>query len=411
MFTRFRGGSVSEQSDCSSTVTSLTSGSTHSSSVSSVDNEVRLHQRWVFLTYARCSLEVKEEFEESFNDMLQRNELLGATYYGCQEPHKVKGIHYHVLVNLGKQVNWSFKFARECFRVDGNDCESLHISTVRPGQSIGQFIAREVRYIEKLEGAIVFGERPVSTVEKQLERKRKWEEIGAQPTAAEKLAKVKAEFPDAFYKSFNNVRSAVEYEHQNEDFYEAFELPNYVRPENFRVPQVIVDWEFDNLIAPKPGRRKSLLIVGDTRTGKSSLAQFIASCYGVFSEFDTEWDLHGYREGHMCAVFHDIQKGFRYWKGVFGCQPFITVHARYAPTRKLKWNVPSIWVCNYEDDPRNWDDSMRSYIEGNAVVYEVPRGTSLYSNEDIRGAPGAAWGGEALGLPDVGSMVIDGCMV
>jgi hypothetical protein len=341
--------------------------------------------------------------------MLARNELIQATYYGCREHHETEGIHYHVLLYSGKQLNWSFKFARTRFVVEGNECHSLHIVTPRPKQNLNQFIENHVRYCEKEKGGDCFGERPKFASEKIAERKRKWEEIGSQSSAADKLALLKKYFPPDYYKSFNNVRSAIEFEHQHEDFYEAYERPSYIKPENFRVPRVIVDWEFENLIAPRPGRRKSLLILGDTRTGKSSLAQHIASQYGVFSEFDTEWDLNGYKQGHMCAVFHDIHKGFRYWKGVFGCQVHVTVHGRYSPTKKLKWDVPSIWVCNYEEDPRNWDEKTCGYIEANAVIYEVPRGTSLYSDEYDRGAPRSAWGGEALPLPYVGP--IDGCEV
>lgn len=39
----------------------------------------------------------------------------------------------------------------------------------------------------------------------------------------------------------NRAKSAIEYEHQNEDFYSAFEMPTYVQVEKFRVPQIIVE--------------------------------------------------------------------------------------------------------------------------------------------------------------------------
>jgi hypothetical protein len=73
----------------------------------------------VYLTYSQSSLESKDEFEKGFGDMLQQNELVTATYYGCREHHEEEGINYHVLVRLGKQVNWSLKFARDCFQCEG----------------------------------------------------------------------------------------------------------------------------------------------------------------------------------------------------------------------------------------------------------------------------------------------------
>lgn len=172
------------------------------SSSRSGDGE-RLHQRWFFLTYSQCSVEEKEKFEAGFLAMLERNELRTATYYGCREHHVDEGIHYHVLVNLGQQVNWSFKTARSRFVVEGNECESLRISTPWPKQRRPQFIENRINYCEKEKGGDCFGQRPTISSEKVAERKRKCEEIGMQPNMVAKLAKLKEEFPDAFYVCFD----------------------------------------------------------------------------------------------------------------------------------------------------------------------------------------------------------------
>lgn len=184
---RYKLYPVSVQSKTSSGTTS--SRSRRNTTVTSVDDKARLHHRWVFLTYARCSLEVKDDFEEGFRDMLQRNNFTHATYYGCREQHAGEGIHYHVLVNFDEQRNWSNKTARERLSVAHNEGDSLHISTRRAEQPIGQFIDNHVKYCEK-EGDC-FGVHPLASVEKQAKRKRKWEEIGTQPTAPAKLAKLK----------------------------------------------------------------------------------------------------------------------------------------------------------------------------------------------------------------------------
>ncbi|GLA63895.1 hypothetical protein AtubIFM54640_005055 [Aspergillus tubingensis] len=287
--------SVSDVSDTASVVSSRTS-------IASSKAEAAIHCRTVFLTYAQCSLENKDEFAAMFNEMLERNKLSKATYYGCREPHRVNGIHYHVLLNFGEQVNWSFSTARKCLTVPGNMCDSLNIVTRRRGQNYQDFVVNHVKYCEKIEGGDLFGERPKMSADIAAERKRKWEEIGRERNAASKLAKCKELLPDKFYCSFNNIKGAVEFEHQNEEVYERFELPSYINPSNFRVPLEICQWEFDNLIHPKPGRRQSLIIVGNSRTGKSCLAEYIASQHGVFSSFDTEWDLAAYRDGILLDV-------------------------------------------------------------------------------------------------------------
>lgn len=131
-------------------------------------------------------------------------------------------------------------------------------------------------------------------------------------------------------------------------------------------------WERENLTAPRLVRPTSLLIVGPTRCGKSDLARYIAHRNGTFSEFDTEWHVNRYRNGHVCAVFDNMQKRFPYWKEVFGCEDVV-----HANRRTLQWGVPSIWVCEFGDQ-RRWNRRMRKYIEDNAVVYEVPENTSLF---------------------------------
>lgn len=67
-----------------------------------------------------------------------------------------------------------------------------------------------------------------------------------------------------------------------------------------------------------------------------------------------------------------------------------------------------MYVCNSPEDPRGWDDGIKRYIEANAVIYEILIGASLFSNEESRGAPGSAWGGEAL-VGEVNDL--DGCVL
>lgn len=194
MYTKYRLASKSAQSSKSI----RTSAST---AATSVDTEPRIHHRWIFLTYASCSIKSKHDFEEAFGETLQRNELTTAKYYGCREHHKTEEIHYHVLVKLDEQPNWSMKYAKGVFTVENNECRSLHISTPWKKQRLTEFIKNHVNYCEKVDGGDCFGQRPAMTAEKSLERKRNWEEIESQTSARAKLAKLKEIFPDAFYKS------------------------------------------------------------------------------------------------------------------------------------------------------------------------------------------------------------------
>lgn len=121
----------------------------------------RVHHRWVFLTYSKCTLEDKVEFEAALAKCWSgTSQLRLATYYGCREHHHPCDVHYHVLVNLGLQPNWSSQFARGVFEVKGNECESLHISTSKGRQRHANFVEYHVKYMGKEKGGDFFGQRP-----------------------------------------------------------------------------------------------------------------------------------------------------------------------------------------------------------------------------------------------------------
>lgn len=279
MFGRFRKSSESESLDSRS----LCSGSSGTGLTSITESESgRFYGRWVLLTYSKCSIESKKKFEEMFVYSLEKREVDLVKYYGCRELHEDGSVHYHVLVNVGKQLNWSYIYMRSMFTVDGNDCQSLNFSPPRPKQNINLYVANVVGYIEKESGGDCFGVRPLVGAQKAEDRKRKWEEIGEQSTAGRKMSKLKEFYPDVFYKNFNNLKSAIEHEHQDEDVYEAFELPSYIRPEMFRVPFEIVQWEFDNssLLIQGGGRVCSLLVTREVaRAGWRSILRLVMVCF------------------------------------------------------------------------------------------------------------------------------------
>lgn len=173
----------------SSNMRSVSSGSsgTGLTSVSGSQPD-RFHGRWVLLTYAKCSIERKKDFEEMFVYSMAKRQVDLSKYYGCRELHADGTVHYHVLVNMGKQKNWSYIHMRSRFGVDGNDCASLDFSPPRD-RNINRYVQEVVGHLEKEKGGDSFGVRPLVGAQKAEDRKRKWEEIGEESTASSKLAK------------------------------------------------------------------------------------------------------------------------------------------------------------------------------------------------------------------------------
>lgn len=150
----------------------------------------KIHRRWIFLTYTECPLEHEVDFVEGLRAMLKRNSLASDRFYGCCQEYTQKGIVYHVLLHLGKQVNWKASYARRVLLVSNSPHESINILTPRPGQNVGNFIESHVKYCEKVANDNCFGKRPSISAAQEARRRRKWVECGQQPTKAAKRAKI-----------------------------------------------------------------------------------------------------------------------------------------------------------------------------------------------------------------------------
>ncbi|GLA18370.1 hypothetical protein AnigIFM62618_006012 [Aspergillus niger] len=150
----------------------------------------KIHCRWIFLTYTDCSLEHEVDFVEGLRAMLKGKSLASDRFYGCCEKYTQKGIVYHVLLHLGKQVNWKASHARRVLLVSNSPHESINILTPRPGQNVGNFIESHVKYCEKVANDDCFGKRPSISAAQEARRRRKWVECGQQPTKAAKRAKI-----------------------------------------------------------------------------------------------------------------------------------------------------------------------------------------------------------------------------
>lgn len=108
---------------------SLPMSSAGQSTLRSDDPGWRLHQRWVILTYFQCLRVGQKDINKAFNDMLHGKGFEKSACRRYRKHEDDKGIHYHVLVYLGKkQPNWSFSKAKERLLVQNLECKSMDIT-------------------------------------------------------------------------------------------------------------------------------------------------------------------------------------------------------------------------------------------------------------------------------------------
>jgi len=122
------------------------------------------------------------------------------------------------------------------------------------------------------------------------------------------------------------------------------------------------------------GRRKSLVLFGESRTGKTSWARSLGR-HVFFSELFSGAMAEMITDDIKYAVFDDIRGGitfFHGWKAWLGCQAEFNNKALYRDPAPIKWGRPSIWCAN--KDPR---EEMCYYVMGERHFHKG------YGQEDI----------------------------
>ncbi|AXL65871.1 replication-associated protein [Spider associated circular virus 1] len=124
---------------------------------------------------------------------------------------------------------------------------------------------------------------------------------------------------------------------------------------------------------PLVGRCLSLVLFGNSRTGKTLWARSLGShVYTVGMVSGSELKKAS-NDDVKYAIFDDIRGGIKFFpafKEWLGAQAFVTVKELYREPALMRWGKPSIWISN--DDPRNYvEQSDRTWLEENCVFIEV----------------------------------------
>lgn len=138
----------------------------------------------------------------------------------------------------------------------------------------------------------------------------------------------------------------------------------------FDVPDQLNDWVQGNLVQPAPYRPKSLILIGDSRTGKTMWARSL----GSHSYIANDWNLDSLVAGSRYVIFDDIPwERFKYsFKSWLGCQRNFTVTDKYRHKRTITGGIPSIYIGNKENDPFTFCSHLEEqWIKENCVVFYV----------------------------------------
>lgn len=120
-------------------------------------------------------------------------------------------------------------------------------------------------------------------------------------------------------------------------------------------------------------RPKGLVIIGPSRTGKTSLISLL----GDFSYFKNIWSVDNWESLAPFTVMDDMDAGdegkglsFCWYKPFFGAQDAITVTDKFKPKQDIVNGKPLVWINNYDYKETFQSKTAQDYIEKNMdIIY------------------------------------------
>lgn len=152
-----------------------------------------------------------------------------------------------------------------------------------------------------------------------------------------------------------------------------FWLPRKLYDYIMWLDQWVMNWTTGNKAACEH-RPKGLILIGESRTGKTSLMTLI----GDFTYFKNIWNSDNWEYLPPYTIMDDMDaqdegKGlnFSWYKPWFGAQDAITITDKYRPKEDIINGKPLIWLNNFDIKETFQSESAQRYIEKNMVYVNI----------------------------------------
>lgn len=150
----------------------------------------------------------------------------------------------------------------------------------------------------------------------------------------------------------------------------------------------VSDWSLTSIYL---GRKKSLVLWGPSRTGKTLWARSL----GKHAYFGGLFCLDEPIDDALYAVFDDMQGGLGYWhayKFWLGSQSNFYATDKYKGKVLVEWGRPCVYLAN--SDPRFDEKADIEWLEANCVFVHVEK--DIYYEDD--GCSSPPWDDSAINM-------------
>nr|QBX89245.1 replication associated protein [Apis mellifera genomovirus 1] len=307
----------------------------------------RFAARYGLLTYPQCG----DLDPWAIVEMLGE---LGAECIVGRESHQDGGVHLHAF--------FMFQSKFESRNVRVFDVDGMHPNVVRGYSSPEKGYAYAIK-----DGDVVAGGLGMESIRRPVSESRTvWDEIVLSGSREEFFEACARLAPRALCCSFTSLTCYADWRYRPEPV--PYEHPSNVSLSTANFPELAA-WVSHNLEGLEhSGRRRSLVLYGPTRLGKTLWARSLgrhAYFGGLFSLDEDVSDVD-------YAVFDDMQGGIKFfhsYKFWLGAQSQFYATDKYKGKRLIDWGKPSIYISN--NNPLEDEGVDHDWMLGNCDFVEI----------------------------------------
>ncbi|AAO49269.1 replication associated protein AC1 [Cotton leaf crumple virus] len=297
----------------------------------------RLQARHIFLTYPKCDIPKNEALQ-----MLQTLSwsVVKPTYIRvAREEHSDGFPHLHCLIQLSGKSNIKNKRFFDLTHPRRSTNFHPNIQAAKDANAVKNYITKDGDCCES-------GQFKVPGGTKKNKDDVYYNAINA-PSLAEALAIIRAGDPRAFIVSYHNITANLErlFKKAPEQWVPPFPLSSFTN-----VPEQMQEWADDYFgmgPAARPVRPVSLIVEGDSRTGKTMWARALGPHNYLSGHLD--FNNRVYSNNVAYNVIDDVAPQYlklKHWKELLGAQKDWQSNCKYGKPVQIKGGIPSIVLCN-----------------------------------------------------------------
>nr|CAS97475.1 replication associated protein (Rep) [Pepper yellow vein Mali virus] len=342
----------------------------------------KINSKNYFLTFPKCSLTKEEALEQLLNLSTPTNKKFIKV---CRELHTNGEPHLHVLL----QFEGKYQCTNNRFFDLVSPTRSAHFHPNIQGAKSSSDVKS---YVEKDGDTLEWGVFQVDG------RSARGSCRNANDAAAEALnadsaeaamAIIREKLPKEFIFQFHNLKNNLDriFQEPPAPYVSPFLLSSFSQ-----VPEELEEWVSENVMgaAARPWRPNSIVVEGDSRTGKTVWARSLGPHNYLCGHLDLSPKV--YSNDAWYNVIDDVDPHYlKHWKEFFGAQRNWQSNTKYGKPIQIKGGIPCIFLCNpgptssykeFLEEPKNY--ALKSWTLKNATFVTLDR--PLYSDTN-QGSP------------------------